>query len=246
MLIFESLFYLVLCILDFVSKSTDSIANSLRTFSVVDRLIGGLSAIPILLYTMFLYLLAKRFFVPIIPTRFHSGVKVLLLVLIPTILALIEFGSLIGITYGMSPTWVLLVYLTLVIAVVEKPTRGLAVRFESNLAKTVWTLFGSAGLAIFILYQFITFILACFRTFRHLIQNSSSTFAITRSEREKAKRGRSLRGLGWMLAGIKLGAIEVLIGYIPSGFEQSLSRRLVRLLARAMLAWGVYKGYVDV
>lgn len=226
LLISESFFYLILCILDFVSKSTDSIAKSLDTFSVVDRLIGGFSAIPILLYTIFLYVLARRFFIPVIPKRFHSGVKVLLLVLIPTILALIEFGSLIGITY----------------TVVEKPTRELAVRFESTLAKTVWTLFGSAGLAIFILYQFITFLLASFRTFRHFIQNSSSTFAITRSEREKVERGRSLRGLGWLLAGIKLGAIEVLIGYIPNGFEQSLSRRLLRLLARAMLAWGVYKG----
>lgn len=114
LLISESFFYLILCILDFVSKSTDSIAKSLDTFSVVDRLIGGFSAIPILLYTIFLYVLARRFFIPVIPKRFHSGVKVLLLVLIPTILALIEFGSLIGITY----------------TVVEKPTRELAVRFN--------------------------------------------------------------------------------------------------------------------
>jgi hypothetical protein len=53
-----------------------------------------------------------------------------------------------------------------------------------------------------------------------------------------------LGGLGWLAAGIKLGAIEVLLGLIPYGSGMALPRRLLRLLGRVMLAWAVYKGQV--
>jgi len=51
-----------------------------------------------------------------------------------------------------------------------------------------------------------------------------------------------IRGIGWIAAGIKLGAIEVILGFVPSGFAIPLSRRLLRLVVRVILAWGVYQG----
>ena len=58
----------------------------------------------------------------------------------------------------------------------------------------------------------------------------------------QADRSVRLRGVGWIAAGIKLGAIEVLLGFVPNGFGMTLSRRLFRLVGRLMLAWGVYQG----
>lgn len=52
----------------------------------------------------------------------------------------------------------------------------------------------------------------------------------------------TIKGLGWLAAGIKLGAIEALLGFIPGSFELLLARRLVRLLSRVFLIVGVIKG----
>ncbi len=87
---------------DFVSKANDAISMSIPIFSVVDRVIGGLSGFPIVLYTLFLYLFARRHFILILPPRIQWGVKVLLTVLIPVILVLVELGSLLGYTYSES------------------------------------------------------------------------------------------------------------------------------------------------
>lgn len=51
-----------------------------------------------------------------------------------------------------------------------------------------------------------------------------------------------MQGIGWIAAGIKLGAIEALLGFVPNGFGMALSRRLFRVAGRLMLAWGIYKG----
>lgn len=45
-----------------------------------------------------------------------------------------------------------------------------------------------------------------------------------------------------MTTGIKLGAIETVIGFAPMGFGGAFTRRIIRLLARACLAIGVVKG----
>ena len=50
------------------------------------------------------------------------------------------------------------------------------------------------------------------------------------------------RGTGWMAAGIKLGAIENVVGFVPGSFGVSLLRRLLRMLGRACLIIGVMKG----
>ncbi|KAG9021431.1 hypothetical protein FS842_006604, partial [Serendipita sp. 407] len=240
LLVFESNIYLILCVLDYISKAVDSIARSLRSFSILDRLIGGLSAFPIILFTLFLYIFARQHLIPIVPTRFHSGLKVLYLLLIPILLTLVELGSFLGISYGR----------------LSSPSKELAIKFDTPLSKTVWTLFNSAGLAIFILYHLLTFLLSCFRIFRHFLQSSDNTSSNSRGRgRDQAEKKRksskvkgtrdgkkTLKGLGWFAAGVKLSAFEVLLGYIPNGFEMSLARRLLRLLGRGMIAWGLQKG----
>lgn len=50
------------------------------------------------------------------------------------------------------------------------------------------------------------------------------------------------RGLGWIVAGMKLGAIETVIGFAHGGFGVAFTRRVLRLLAHACLIIGIVKG----
>lgn len=68
----------------------------------MDRAVGGLSGLPIILYILSLYLFARRHFISIIPARLQWSVKVLLTLLIPVILILAELGSLLGFSYSES------------------------------------------------------------------------------------------------------------------------------------------------
>jgi hypothetical protein len=50
--------------------------------------------------------------------------------------------------------------------------------------------------------------------------------------------------LGWTAAGVKLGAIETVLGFTDAGFGQDITRRVLRLLSRACLCVAVAKGYL--
>ena len=52
------------------------------------------------------------------------------------------------------------------------------------------------------------------------------------------------KGIGWMSVGLKLGAVETVIGFAQAGFGGVLTRRILRLLCRACLCIGILKGYV--
>lgn len=51
-----------------------------------------------------------------------------------------------------------------------------------------------------------------------------------------------VNGLGWIAGGIKLGAIESVIGFVDASFGLAMTRRILRLLGRACLIIGVVKG----
>jgi hypothetical protein len=127
--------------------------------------------------------------------------------------------------------------------VLPPPSKELVVTFDSNTWKTVWTLLNSAGLALLVLYQFMAFVLSSFRIYRYWSRVATHNDSISRPDTP----GQStMGGLGWLAAGIKLGAIEVLLGFtfISDGVEMVLPRRLLRLLSRCMLAWAIYRGQV--
>ena len=50
------------------------------------------------------------------------------------------------------------------------------------------------------------------------------------------------RGIGWIATGLKLGAIESVAGFANAGFGGALTRKILRLVARAFLIIGVIKG----
>lgn len=52
----------------------------------------------------------------------------------------------------------------------------------------------------------------------------------------------NLPGVGWLAAGMKMGAIESVIGFAGGSFGIVITRRIFRLLGRAFLCFGVVKG----
>ena len=63
-----------------------------------------------------------------------------------------------------------------------------------------------------------------------------------RIETSQSDEAHLIRGIGWVAGGLKLGAIETLLGFAPVGFGGAFTRRLLRLLARACLVIGIVKG----
>ena len=52
------------------------------------------------------------------------------------------------------------------------------------------------------------------------------------------------KGTGWIVVGIKLGAIETVLAFIQPRFGIVLARRILRTLGRASLVIGLFKGCV--
>lgn len=114
------------------------------------------------------------------------------------------------------------------------PNTEITVRFFSENSKTVWTFLNSTALAFLLIYQFFNFLLAVVRIGRHFMGRQSKAMISSR---------RSIGGIGWIAAGIKLGAIDTLLGFIPVVFEVALARRLLRMFGRGFLVYGVANGY---
>ena len=51
-----------------------------------------------------------------------------------------------------------------------------------------------------------------------------------------------LNGLGWIAGGIKLGAVESIIGFVDASFGLAMTRRILKMIGRACLIIGVVKG----
>ena len=97
----------------------------------------------------------------------------------------------------------------------------------------------STSLALLAIYQGITFLLFFMRLVNcFLEQRGIEDRAAT--ERE----GILFRGIGWLVIGMKISAIETAIGFASTSFGIVLTRRILRMLGRACIVIGVIKGSV--
>lgn len=112
-----------------------------------------------------------------------------------------------------------------------------AVGFTSKEQESLWTFFTSLTLAVFAVYQATFFFFAFFRVIQVLLHQR-------RIEEKGSDKMHFMNGIGWMSVGAKLGALEMVVGFVGGGFGISLTRRTVRLLSRVCFTIGVVKGYV--
>lgn len=113
------------------------------------------------------------------------------------------------------------------------------VTFRDARARFVWPFFSSITLALFTIFQAACFCFAFYRLMRaFLIQRKievSSTDAAV-----------LFRGIAWINIGVKIGAIETIVGFVFSGVPVAYIRRVLRMLSRAFLSIGVAKGCVTI
>lgn len=117
----------------------------------------------------------------------------------------------------------------------------LGVGFTNTTAQTILS---SMTLVLLTAFQALNFCVAFFR----LVKALSHQRTLDSTDKEKKELEAHLfRGLGWIVAGMKLGAIETVIGFANigganDGFGVAFTRRLLRFLAHACLVIGIVKG----
>jgi len=226
LLVLDGLAFFLLALADTLAHVIPDVTSSVLAFRIFDLSIAGASFIPILAYTLFLALFSHANLVKYIPSRFSRVIMVTLFVLIPFIVASNEIGSLLGITH----TKVKLSNLTTVLGIeISSITMQRIASFFSFLAVTLLTLF-----------QATNFVLSFVRVVRAFVD------ARRAEPGESSPEGKDeihlFRGLGWVSAGLKLGAIETVVGFADINFGVALTRRILRFFGRAMLIIGVIKG----
>lgn len=108
--------------------------------------------------------------------------------------------------------------------------------FKNDRDHDVWQFFTSMTLALHTAYQAINFSFAFFRLVKAFLNQRDL-------EAASSDQGYLFKGTGWISGGLKLGAIETVIGFAHAGFGGAITRRILRLLSHACLSIGVVKGY---
>lgn len=146
----------------------------------------------------------------------------LLAVFIPAVIALNEIASFLGISYTL----------------LRNTNTGkvvLAIGFRNQHDQSLWTFFTSLTLALLTAYQAINFCFAFFRIAKAFIMQR-------RIETTSSDEAYLFKGIAWIAGGLKLGAIDSVVGFAQGGFGGALTRRILRFLSRAFLCIGIVKG----
>jgi len=216
----EGWIYFALALLELLSHIIPAARDNMMVFKNIDIILAATSFLPILFYTVFLYLFSRADLTNTLPQRFQRLSSFTLLIFIPPIIGFNEVASFIGITYRV---------------IVDGSTNILAIGFNGEKNQLLWTFFTSLTLALLTSYQAITFCFAFYRLIKAFIDQR-------RIETSSSDRNHLFKGIGWITGGLKLGAIETIIGFAQGSFGAALTRRMLRFLARAFICIGLVKG----
>lgn len=213
----EGLTYFTLALLDLLVHIIPAIGDSLTVFKPLDILIGAASSLPLLMYTLFLFLFMTAEFIPTLPEYLHELAKYALLFFIPLIVAANELGSFVDISYR---------------TIGNVPAVGFV-------DQAVHTGFDVLTLALLVVFQLLVLAVA--------VRRLTKALAYRRELDAKAAEGSEvkthlLRGLAWIVGGVFLGVVETAIGFAGGAFALAFARRTLRLLGRAGLIVGVING----
>ncbi|GLB39973.1 hypothetical protein LshimejAT787_0704830 [Lyophyllum shimeji] len=209
-----------LALVEMLSHILPAARDHADVFRAFDTVLAAASFLPVLLYTLFTFLFARVELITGLPNRLQTIAKLLLLIFIPAIVAGNEAASFVGISRR-------------VITVGSQSV--LAIGFSNDKNQTLWTFSTSLTLALLTAYQAINFTFAFYRLIKALLDQR-------RIDTTSSDEVHLFKGIGWITGGLKLGAIETVIGFAAAGFGSAMTRRIIRLLARACLVIGLVKG----
>ncbi|KAK7683697.1 hypothetical protein QCA50_013073 [Cerrena zonata] len=212
----EGVFFFILAGVDVLAHVLPGPRRSLATFKGLDIFIGALSFVPLVMYTLYLYLLTTKDVLPGFPQRLQVLSKYILFGFIPLIVIMNQLASFIGISYHLL--------------------RNNSIAFGFTNAD-VRVFLNAFLLILLVLFQALNFGASFFRLMKAFM-NQRRIDNTQRTEDEV----HLFNGLGWITVGIKLGAIESIIGFVDASFGLAMTRRILKLLGRACLIIGVVKG----
>lgn len=249
LLVLDGLVFPALAAADVVAHLIPALYTSFHVFAPLDTALAAASALPIALYTLFLVLFARTHLVSqALPPRIA---RVAAPALIATVAPTVAFAALAAVL-GLAHTIVRIPGQT-----PDAPSRiVLAIGFTSPILQRLSLFFGAAALALLVLLQALLFSLAFFRIARGLLDErriaNKAKYAAEASEESHASTAvakatgpeevHRFRGLPYIALGLKLGAIEALVGIFAPAFAGALARRVLRLFARGFLVAGIIKG----
>ncbi|EPQ51754.1 hypothetical protein GLOTRDRAFT_132572 [Gloeophyllum trabeum ATCC 11539] len=221
----EGWVYFSLALIDLLAHIFPATRNSFNVFRILDIVVGAASFLPILFYVLFLFFSLRSDFFPSLPRRFQRIAQYTLMLFIPALIVADLVGSFIGVSYTFLPN------------PANPAERLLAVGFASDRDQTLWNFFSSFALALLTAYQALAFCVVFFRLVKSFVDQRSI---------ETSGQGDHqvvlFKGLGWLAIGLKLGAVETIVGFARDGFGVPLVRRILRFLSRACIIIGVVKG----
>lgn len=213
MLAADGVLYFILALVDLLSHAIPAVTAS----KAAELFLGSVSFVPILSYTSYLVWLSRREFITYLPRSHQPPVKYLFIGLIPVVVTLNFVASL-----GISIQNLSSLHAPLMIGFTNK-NEGL------------WLSLGQLSLGLYTTYQCLTSFLASYRLF-------TAFFNQQRIETKHTDEHHFFNGTGWISIGIKLGAIESIVGFTAGGFAVPLTRRILRLVGRACMIIGALKG----
>ncbi|KAI0061233.1 hypothetical protein BV25DRAFT_1827110 [Artomyces pyxidatus] len=220
----EGPIYFLLAVLEFLGHVLPTLESTVTGFKALDIVIGSASFLPILLFTSYIYLYKRAEIVPSFPRRFRLIANAFALVIIPFILASNELGSFLGVTYQ------------LVRVGISGPVE-LAIGTGSIDLQFARSFFSSLSLVLMAIYEVATFftffirLAGAFLGQRHIEASS-----------DDVHRTILFKGTGWIAVGVKVCAIETVLGFVSGGFGIFLTRRILRMIGRACVIIGTVKG----
>lgn len=100
--------------------------------------------------------------------------------------------------------------------------------------------FNTFTLVLFMSYQALCFCMCFYRLVHAMVDQRRIDVTAQGNDNER----HLFHGTAWLALGIKLGAVETVVGFATGDFGLSLTRRILRFVGRACLIIGVIKGSV--
>ncbi|KIK97303.1 hypothetical protein PAXRUDRAFT_825062 [Paxillus rubicundulus Ve08.2h10] len=200
-----------------LSHIVPAVANSLLCFKAINIFVGSVSFTPLFFYSLHLYRLTCREFIPNLPRGLQAFPKILLPTLLAVVVVINEVAAFAGTTIGSSP-------------LNQQPVIYLTHNNES-----LWLSLNQFLLALYTTLQILFFFFAFYRLAKVSLDRR-------RIELTHLDEHHVFHGIPWVATGIGLGIIETLAGFASGGFAVALARRIIRLVARTVLMVGLLKG----
>lgn len=220
-LVAEAWTYTVLAVLDIIPIVVPAVRDHLSVFKTIDIVIASTCAIPIAFYMIFLYFFSTNSIIPELPQRLQVPSRLALLLFIPLVLITTGLSSFLGITRRETSS-----------PLGPRPAIG----FSLTSDRFLWTLLTSLSLGLFTAFQCIAWLLSLYRLILAFADQR-------RIEASNLDERRFFKGTGWISGGIKLGAVETVLGFIiDTTFGLVAARRVLRVCSRGLIVLGLSKG----